>query len=420
VIEGSERRESMSDDTAATGARQRTNRARSRVAVVLMAMVALLTLVPADAAPKPSDPKTQREEVRKQKVAVASQLDQLGASSEELQEALDVLDANLRLEEAALENAQAEVDRATTEAAEIQARQAETEQQLAAMEALVKEVAVEAYAKPPIEDDLLTLDSTDLNEAVRKQALLGIVNTSNIDITDQIRGVKAELEGLEDERLAALARAEQAKSDVQAKRDEVATAQAQQQSAADALDARIDRLLSESQALAEKDKALSDQIAAEAKRAAEEAAKRNRRTSGGSGGGSGSIPSRDDMVSVQGIWVHKSIADNLRNLLNAAADDGLSLGGGGYRDSSAQIALRRAHCGSSEYDIWQKPAFQCRPPTARPGTSNHERGLAVDFTNGGSVLTRSSSAFRWLQSNAGRYGFRNLPSEPWHWSVDGN
>lgn len=25
----------------------------------------------------------------------------------------------------------------------------------------------------------------------------------------------------------------------------------------------------------------------------------------------------------------------------------------------------------------------------------------------------------WLHANAGRFGFVNLPSEPWHWSVDG-
>jgi LAS superfamily LD-carboxypeptidase LdcB len=45
----------------------------------------------------------------------------------------------------------------------------------------------------------------------------------------------------------------------------------------------------------------------------------------------------------------------------------------------------------------------------------------VDFTYGGSTIqSRSSPAFEWLRGNAARYGFYNLPSEPWHWSVDGN
>jgi D-alanyl-D-alanine carboxypeptidase len=50
----------------------------------------------------------------------------------------------------------------------------------------------------------------------------------------------------------------------------------------------------------------------------------------------------------------------------------------------------------------------------------HERGLAIDFTQGGRALTRSSSGFEWMRAHAGSYGFHNLPSEPWHWSTNGN
>jgi LAS superfamily LD-carboxypeptidase LdcB len=384
--------------------------------VIVMALVAMLTLVPASAAPKKSDPKTQREEVRKQKVAVAAQIDKLNATDDELQDALDVLDANLRIEEAALENAQAEVDRATAEAAEIQQQQDATQAELDRMEQQVENVAVEAYSKPPLTDDLLSLDSSDLNEAVRKQALLGIVNSNNLDITEQIKGKKAELTQLEQERLAALDRAQAAKAEVQSRHDEVAQAQAQQQVAVDALDARIDRLLNESASLESQDKALSKQIEEEARKAAEAAAKARRKSPTTGNGPSGPV----SLTTVRGITVATSIADNLEALLSDASSDGISLGGSGYRDSANQIALRRAHCGTSNYDIYDKPAFQCSPPTARPGTSNHERGLAIDFTAGGSVLTRGSSAFKWLQGNAGKYGFKNLPSEPLHWSVDGN
>src|SRR5690606_18982977 len=82
----------------------------------------------------------------------------------------------------------------------------------------------------------------------------------------------------------------------------------------------------------------------------------------------------DDVTNVGGIWVHKSIASNVRALLNAATAAGLSLSGGGYRDSAAQIATRRANCGTSYYDIYQKPSNQCTPPTAIPGRSMHEQG----------------------------------------------
>ena len=128
------------------------------------------------------------------------------------------------------------------------------------------------------------------------------------------------------------------------------------------------------------------------------------------------------MRTVRGITVHASIADNVAALVDAAAADGLQLAGGGFRDSSSQVALRRSNCGSSQYAIYQAPASSCRPPTARPGASMHERGLAIDFTcNGGGVInSRSNSCYRWLAANAGRYGLYNLPSEPWHWSTNGN
>ena len=82
--------------------------------------------------------------------------------------------------------------------------------------------------------------------------------------------------------------------------------------------------------------------------------------------------------------------------------------------------MRRNNCGSSHYAIYEAPASSCSPPTARPGSSMHERGLAIDFTQGGSTLSRGSSGFAWLKANAGSFGFRNLPSEPWHWSTNGN
>ena len=84
-----------------------------------------------------------------------------------------------------------------------------------------------------------------------------------------------------------------------------------------------------------------------------------------------------------------------------------------------QIALRRAHCGSSSFAIYQARASSCRPPTARPGFSQHERGLAIDFAEGGRSFTRGSQGYRWLRVNAARFGFFNLASEPWHWSTTG-
>ena len=128
-----------------------------------------------------------------------------------------------------------------------------------------------------------------------------------------------------------------------------------------------------------------------------------------------------NLVAVGGITVDASIADALARLLAAAAADGFVLGGGGYRSADAQIAVRRNNCGSSSYDIWQKPASQCHPPAARPGMSMHERGMAIDFTcNGALIGSYSSACYGWLRTHAPGFGFRNRPGEPWHWSPNGH
>lgn len=130
---------------------------------------------------------------------------------------------------------------------------------------------------------------------------------------------------------------------------------------------------------------------------------------------------RVTIVEVRGIQVAAEIADQVEALLVAADADGLSLSGGGFRDPQRQIELRKKNCGTSDFAIYEMPASQCNPPTARPGQSQHEVGLAIDFTNNGRlVTTRNDPAFVWLATNAGRFGFINLPSEPWHFSTTGN
>jgi hypothetical protein len=135
----------------------------------------------------------------------------------------------------------------------------------------------------------------------------------------------------------------------------------------------------------------------------------------------GAVVPDGDLTDVRGIVVHTSIAAGLEALLAAAEADGLTLTGWGYRSYDRQVELRRAHCGDTHYLIYEAPASECSPPTARPGTSMHEVGLAVDFRN---CETRSTRCWRWLNDNAATavpdFALYNLPSEPWHWSVNGD
>lgn len=129
--------------------------------------------------------------------------------------------------------------------------------------------------------------------------------------------------------------------------------------------------------------------------------------------------SPDQTVIVAGsIRVHPCIAPEVERMVALANQQGLNMSGDGYRDSDGQINTRRNNCGTSQYDIYEKPADECSPPTARPGSSRHERGTAVDFTcDGVTISSRSHPCFIFLGENT---SLKNLPSEPWHWSIDGS
>lgn len=119
------------------------------------------------------------------------------------------------------------------------------------------------------------------------------------------------------------------------------------------------------------------------------------------------VPITDTALTKNGTRVHKCLVSAVNVMEARAATDGVVLKGWGWRDTQRQIELRIANCGGSDYyTVYEKPSFsQCNPPTARPGKSMHERGLAVDFyspTSYGSI-TGSSPQFSWLQKNANQY-----------------
>ena len=69
---------------------------------------------------------------------------------------------------------------------------------------------------------------------------------------------------------------------------------------------------------------------------------------------------------------------------------------------------------------------RCSPPTAPPGKSRHNLGLAMDFcgsigAKGGGAQTE---AHKWLEKQGlegnSTYDIKNYQKENWHWSVDGS
>ncbi|HLP86903.1 MAG TPA: D-alanyl-D-alanine carboxypeptidase family protein [Candidatus Paceibacterota bacterium] len=120
-------------------------------------------------------------------------------------------------------------------------------------------------------------------------------------------------------------------------------------------------------------------------------------------------------------------ASKLQQMFSDAynANPRIVLTGGGFRTYEEQLQARTSNCP----DPLNSPAEKCTPPTAKTGTSLHEQGLAVDLRCDGSLInwddqnpnyTKNESTkkcFDWLKANASKYGFANLSSENWHWSV---
>ncbi|MET7426888.1 M15 family metallopeptidase [Dactylosporangium sp. NPDC005555] len=92
-------------------------------------------------------------------------------------------------------------------------------------------------------------------------------------------------------------------------------------------------------------------------------------------------------------------ATALTSLLKAAQRDGVTIGiTDSYRGYDEQVDLAR-----------RKGLYSQGGLAAKPGTSDHGWGLAVD-------LDLDAKAQAWMRANGSRYGFtENTPREPWHW-----
>jgi hypothetical protein len=285
-------------------------------------------------------------------------------------------------------------------------------------------MAVDAYVSPPDQDTLTVVLTGDLGSAPERQALLEMSASNQADVMERYRAAVEDREIQKETAEAAQHRAVEARAEVEARLDSVQEARDAQAAVAAQAQERLDAMLHEAYELESSERQITNELARrEAERERQRLAELQAQLARASARrGPVNVPGRGtiQLVTVGGITVNAQIESQLRAMLQHAARDGIVLTGGGYRDSSQQIALRRSNCGSSNYAIYQMPAGRCRPPTAIPGTSMHEQGLAIDFVaNGRSITSRSHAGFQWLANNAATYGFRNLPSEPWHWSTTG-
>lgn len=83
------------------------------------------------------------------------------------------------------------------------------------------------------------------------------------------------------------------------------------------------------------------------------------------------------------------------------------------REAGVRLRLTSGYRSRTEQRwLYQRYRKGLGPKAARPGRSNHQRGLALDLVVG----DVTSPTYDWLASHACRFGFRRtVQSEPWHW-----
>lgn len=139
--------------------------------------------------------------------------------------------------------------------------------------------------------------------------------------------------------------------------------------------------------------------------------------------GSGSIASKAEVKAIEGRYdsingrlpvedltsfdgghkLNELAANAFDQLRQAALADGVEIGvTDSYRSYDAQVDVARRKGLYSEGGL-----------AAKPGTSDHGLGLALD-------LDLDSGGLAWMRANAGRFGFiADTPRESWHWKFDG-
>jgi hypothetical protein len=109
------------------------------------------------------------------------------------------------------------------------------------------------------------------------------------------------------------------------------------------------------------------------------------------------------------VVVNSRVSGAVYAMAQAASKDGIPLmASSGFRTMQHQQAL-----------------FAQNPDPNRvavPGTSNHQMGLAIDFSGLPSTPgpVAGNPVWDWLVKNAGNFGYKNYPQEAWHWSLTGN
>jgi murein DD-endopeptidase MepM/ murein hydrolase activator NlpD len=251
---------------------------KTRIMLVVVVLAVLGQMTTAGA-----DPRAERERARERKAQLATELDGLRASEDELTDAIRALDEQMVAQAAEVDGARQAVAAAESEVAEAERRLAETTQRIDGLTEAVVERAVESFIRPggdPVGD---MVQSRDITEAARKQALLAQLAARDDDVIDQLNAAREDVEISRAQADAARRKADERRVETEARLNELAATRAEQGRLAADLETRAAEVSDEIAAQARSEAELTRIIQeAEAKAAAE--ARRRRQASSGGGG----------------------------------------------------------------------------------------------------------------------------------------
>lgn len=218
------------------------SRSLRAVAAALLGLAALVV-----AAPVVAQSADDLEEVQDQQDQLNEQLDVLQADYEELQAAVDATAVRVREQEAAKREAEQRLEAARAEVRAAEAAVVEMQAEIVDLQGQADRDAVSIYINP--EPTVAVMETDDLLQATRREALLTTIASRHTDVLDRLGGLHVDLVDAEARAQDAAATVEQERAEVAARLSEYQATLAEQQRLETAMEDRIATVQDEVDAL---------------------------------------------------------------------------------------------------------------------------------------------------------------------------
>ena len=132
------------------------------------------------------------------------------------------------------------------------------------------------------------------------------------------------------------------------------------------------------------------------------------------------------VIDSQGREIDSRIVGAYKDMVSAAKADGINIFPiSAFRPHSTQVNLFNNRVNQARAEGYSDPEAEAARHVAKPGTSEHELGLAIDFNSVDEETFRHTAEAKWLAEHCTEYGFiirypeekqsvTGIIYEPWH------